>query len=163
MTCCERNASLAYVTALALHERIVARGIEEADLCAAIGDLATAADLTWYLVDAGQEIVCADPDARLRPGTVIDYDLDEPVTGLDVADLRSRRYSASLVLIPDTRWGLGLIWLAQHILSTEFADLDSTQSFYQFYNELYGLDVDIVNQHIIPLVQGEVVIESTTE
>lgn len=117
----ERNASLAYVTALALHERIVGRDIQEGDLCAAIGDLATAADRTWYLVDAEQEIVCAAPDARLRPGTVIDYDLDEPVAGLDVADLRSRRYSASFVLIPDTPWGLVLEESRASMLSPTYA------------------------------------------
>jgi iron complex transport system substrate-binding protein len=64
---------------------------------------------------------------------------------------------------PDTRWGLGLTWLAQHIHPTEFQDVVSSHPFYQFYNELYGLDLNIINQYIVPLIQGEIDIESPTE
>ena len=117
----ERNASLAYVTALAIHERIVGAGAQEEPICAAIGDLATAADRTWYLVNTDQEIVCASPEARFRPGQIIGYDLDESVAALGVADLRSRRYSASYVLIPDTPWGLVLEESRDSMLSPTYA------------------------------------------
>jgi iron complex transport system substrate-binding protein len=56
---------------------------------------------------------------------------------------------------PDTRWGLGLTWLAYHIQPTLFADFDISHTFYQFYGELYGLDSASIEQHIIPLLQGE--------
>ena len=55
---------------------------------------------------------------------------------------------------PDTRWRLGLTWLALHIQATPIADLDITQAFYQLYGELYGLDNKTINQEVIPLVQG---------
>ena len=64
---------------------------------------------------------------------------------------------------PDTRWSLGLTWLARHIHATRFSDIDSTRAFYEFYSELYGLDANVINQHIIPLVQGESIAETTLE
>jgi len=64
---------------------------------------------------------------------------------------------------PDTRWSLGLTWLALHIQAAQFPDLDITHAFYQFYGELYGLDIKTINQHIIPLVQGESIAENAVE
>lgn len=64
---------------------------------------------------------------------------------------------------PDTRWSLGLTWLARHIQTAHFPDLDISRAFYQFYGELYGLDIETVNQHIVPLVQGESITENATE
>lgn len=55
---------------------------------------------------------------------------------------------------PDTRWSLGLTWLALHIQTISVPDLDISSAFYQFYGELYGLETSMINQHIIPLVQG---------
>jgi iron complex transport system substrate-binding protein len=64
---------------------------------------------------------------------------------------------------PDTRWGLGLLWLAQHIHPTSFTDNDISTAFYQFYRELYGLDTRMVNQHVVPLVQGTDIRVNTAE
>ena len=64
---------------------------------------------------------------------------------------------------PDTRWSLGLTWLARHIHTIYFSDFDITHTFYQFYSELYGLDINTINQHIVPLIQGESIAEYTVE
>lgn len=54
---------------------------------------------------------------------------------------------------PDTRWGLGLLWLAQHIQPERFADVDMQAEVYRFYTELYGLDRAVIDAKIWPLVQ----------
>ncbi|TFG70427.1 MAG: ABC transporter substrate-binding protein [Anaerolineales bacterium] len=64
---------------------------------------------------------------------------------------------------PDTRWSLGLTWLARNINAAHFPDLDISRAFYQFYGELYGLDTQTINQDIIPLVQGVNIAENTAE
>ena len=64
---------------------------------------------------------------------------------------------------PDTRWSLGLMWLAQHIHNTNRVDFDINSAFYHFYSELYGLDTKTINQHIVPLVQGHIISEKPAE
>ncbi|MDF1512687.1 MAG: ABC transporter substrate-binding protein [Anaerolineae bacterium] len=55
---------------------------------------------------------------------------------------------------PDTRWSLGLTWLAIHIQSEIELDLDITKTFYEFYNTLYELDNITIEENILPMVQG---------
>lgn len=55
---------------------------------------------------------------------------------------------------PDTRWGLGLIWLAIKIQPTLFSDVNIQREINQFY-ALYGLDQDTVQSKVTPLMQGD--------
>jgi iron complex transport system substrate-binding protein len=55
---------------------------------------------------------------------------------------------------PDTRWGLGLIWLATKIQPTLFGDVNINQEINQFY-ALYGLDQAAVQSKVTPLLQGD--------
>jgi iron complex transport system substrate-binding protein len=57
---------------------------------------------------------------------------------------------------PDTRWILGLEWLATRIHPDLTADLDILQEVDQFYTELYGLNSQQVQSEILPLVTGDI-------
>ena len=55
---------------------------------------------------------------------------------------------------PDTRWILGLQWLASHIHPDRFADLDILQEFTTFYRTLYRLDDSAIEGQLRPLLRG---------
>ncbi|MBN1922964.1 MAG: ABC transporter substrate-binding protein [Anaerolineae bacterium] len=52
---------------------------------------------------------------------------------------------------PDTRWGLGLLWLAKQIQPERFADIDMEAEFYRFYEDLYGLERATIDAKILPV------------
>lgn len=55
---------------------------------------------------------------------------------------------------PDPRWILGLTWLASKLHPDRFPALDMTTEVQQFYQTLYGLDKDVVQEKILPLGKG---------
>jgi len=55
---------------------------------------------------------------------------------------------------PDSRWGLGLTWLATKIQPALFSDVNINQEINQFY-ALYGLDQAAVQSKVMPLLQGD--------
>jgi len=55
---------------------------------------------------------------------------------------------------PDTRWILGLQWLASRIHPDRFADLDILQEFTTFYRTLYRLDDSAIEGQLRPLLRG---------
>jgi len=55
---------------------------------------------------------------------------------------------------PDSRWGLGLLWLATKIQPALFSDVNINQEINQFY-ALYGLDQAAVQSQVTPLLQGD--------
>ncbi|MFP4345020.1 MAG: ABC transporter substrate-binding protein [Anaerolineales bacterium] len=57
---------------------------------------------------------------------------------------------------PDSRWILGLKWLAQRLHPESFAELDVMEEVYTFYEELYGIDRPAVDEVIVPRLQGDV-------
>ncbi|MBN2001884.1 MAG: ABC transporter substrate-binding protein [Anaerolineae bacterium] len=52
---------------------------------------------------------------------------------------------------PDSRWGLGLLWLAQHIQPERFADVDVKAEVYTFFETYYGLDRATIDAKILSL------------
>jgi iron complex transport system substrate-binding protein len=56
---------------------------------------------------------------------------------------------------PDTRWILGLIWLADKLHPERFPDLDITAEARTFYQTLYGLDADFFEANILPTFKGD--------
>jgi len=56
---------------------------------------------------------------------------------------------------PDTRWVLGLMWLAKQLYPDRLKDLDMREEVYVFYGKLYGLDRETVDDHIFPLLRGD--------
>ncbi len=55
---------------------------------------------------------------------------------------------------PDTRWILGLTWLAAHLHPDRFADVEIMSEFYAFYQTLYGLERATVEGKLMPLLRG---------
>ncbi len=53
---------------------------------------------------------------------------------------------------PDTRWGLGLLWLATRIHPDLFRDINLPEEVIRFY-ALYGLTAATVQSRILPLIQ----------
>lgn len=56
---------------------------------------------------------------------------------------------------PDTRWILGLKWLAAAMHPDRFPDLDVRAEARRFYRDLYGLDDAAFAQHVQPLLFGD--------
>jgi iron complex transport system substrate-binding protein len=55
---------------------------------------------------------------------------------------------------PDPRWILGLTWMAAKLHPDLFPGLDMTAEAKIFYQALYGLDADFVEQNIVPTFKG---------
>ena len=56
---------------------------------------------------------------------------------------------------PDTRWTLGLTWVASKLHSDLFSELDITREAQAFYLELYGMDEAAFQQNILPTFKGD--------
>jgi iron complex transport system substrate-binding protein len=56
---------------------------------------------------------------------------------------------------PDTRWILGLTWLASRLHPERFPDLDMIAEAQAFYQTLYGLDSVFFEQNIHPTFKGD--------
>ena len=56
---------------------------------------------------------------------------------------------------PDTRWILGLQWLASVLHPQRFESLDMEGEVLTFYEDLYGLDAGIVEREVLPLITGD--------
>jgi iron complex transport system substrate-binding protein len=56
---------------------------------------------------------------------------------------------------PDTRWILGLTWLAARLHPERFPQMDIVSEAQQFYQALYGLDQTFFDQKIRPTFKGD--------
>ena len=56
---------------------------------------------------------------------------------------------------PDTRWTLGLTWVAMKLHPDLFASIDFNQEIVNFYKNYYNLDESVINGTILPLVKGD--------
>jgi len=56
---------------------------------------------------------------------------------------------------PDTRWALGLLWLAGKLHPDLFPDLDIQKEAQVFYQELYGMDEAAFQRDIVPTFSGD--------
>jgi iron complex transport system substrate-binding protein len=55
---------------------------------------------------------------------------------------------------PDTRWGLGVLWLATKIHPDLTKDIDIMQEVTRFYSDLYGLKPEAIQEKVVPLLTG---------
>jgi iron complex transport system substrate-binding protein len=55
---------------------------------------------------------------------------------------------------PDPRWILGLTWMATKMNPEIMADIDIRQEVLNFYSQMYGLEPDVVEAEIFPLIQS---------
>lgn len=56
---------------------------------------------------------------------------------------------------PDTRWVLGLTWLAAKMNPDHFADLNMEQEVRDFYKTLYNLDDAAIDENILARIKGD--------
>jgi iron complex transport system substrate-binding protein len=56
---------------------------------------------------------------------------------------------------PDSRWTLGLTWLATILQPERFASLKMREEIPAFYTDFYGLSESLIEQSILPLVKGD--------
>jgi iron complex transport system substrate-binding protein len=56
---------------------------------------------------------------------------------------------------PDTRWIVGLQWLASVIHPDRFPELDMLEELGTFYSELYGIETAVFENEIVPLITGD--------
>ncbi len=57
---------------------------------------------------------------------------------------------------PDTRWLLGLKWLAFRLHPAEFGQVDVLQSAREFYQSAYGMDAAAYDANLLPITQGDI-------
>ncbi|MGC9520442.1 MAG: ABC transporter substrate-binding protein [Anaerolineae bacterium] len=57
---------------------------------------------------------------------------------------------------PDTRWALGLMWMASRMHPERFGDIDMAAEIDAFYDELYGLDAATIEAQVLPLLEGDI-------
>lgn len=57
---------------------------------------------------------------------------------------------------PDTRWALGLTWVAGKLYPDLFPGLEMTEEARTFYQDLYGMDEASFQQNIQPLFKGDI-------
>jgi iron complex transport system substrate-binding protein len=55
---------------------------------------------------------------------------------------------------PDSRWILGLQWLATKIQPERAAKIDLRQAINEFYTQMYGLDPATIEAEVMPLMKG---------
>jgi len=57
---------------------------------------------------------------------------------------------------PDTRWILGLQWLAGKIQPQTAAEIDMLEQVEQFYSEMYRLDTETIEAEVMPKLRGDI-------
>jgi iron complex transport system substrate-binding protein len=57
---------------------------------------------------------------------------------------------------PDTRWLLGMMWLATKIQPDRAKSIDIMKEVNQFYAELYNLQPNVIQHHVKPLLSGSI-------
>lgn len=56
---------------------------------------------------------------------------------------------------PDTRWTLGLQWIAAQLHPELYADYDLVEETKAFYRDFYGLSDEIIAEKVLPLLKGD--------
>lgn len=56
---------------------------------------------------------------------------------------------------PDTRWILGISWLAKLVHPAQFEGMDMREEVVQFYTRLYNVEESLVREMILPRLEGE--------
>ena len=56
---------------------------------------------------------------------------------------------------PDTRWILGLQWLATKIHPDLTAEINIMEEVNAFYSELYNLELEVIETEVVPILTGD--------
>ncbi|MGD8904694.1 MAG: ABC transporter substrate-binding protein, partial [Anaerolineae bacterium] len=57
---------------------------------------------------------------------------------------------------PDPRWILGVTWMASRLHPELLDDLDLMDEVDQFFGQMYGMEQEAIDLHILPALQGDV-------
>lgn len=119
----------------------------------------------WMIVTI-EQIAAWDPDKIF----IIDYagDASSVVEGLKTDSLwmnlsavqNDELYAFAFDIYswdqPDTRWILGLEWMATKMHPELFSDIDIMAEVENFYSQLYGMDSESIQSNILPLLTGDI-------
>lgn len=56
---------------------------------------------------------------------------------------------------PDPRWILGLTWMAKTMHPGRFETLDMEAELFTFFEEMYGLEENVIEERVIPQLEGD--------
>lgn len=56
---------------------------------------------------------------------------------------------------PDTRWTLGLAWMAARLYPDQFPTYNLVEETRTFYTDFYGLSDEVITNQVLPLVKGD--------
>lgn len=116
----------------------------------------------WTVVNF-EQIAAWDPDKifvvvwyRLDPQEVIDGLKADPQWSQLTAVQNGELYAFPADIFgwdtPESRWILGMTWMAYRLHPERFADVDLEEEIYAFFDTLYGLDRATVDAEIMPRV-----------
>jgi iron complex transport system substrate-binding protein len=95
--------------------------------------------VVWYQLDPQQVIDSLKADARWSKLTAVQngelYAFPADIFGWDT---------------PESRWILGMTWLATRLYPEQFADVDTRSEMIAFFEELYGMDRAAIEETITP-------------
>jgi iron complex transport system substrate-binding protein len=121
---------------------------------------------SWTVVNF-EQIAAWNPDIIL----VVSYSADP---GKLAADLKSEAQWQALKAVqggrlygfptdltgyswdqPDTRWILGLTWMARRLHPDRLPDVDMRREVYDFFGQMYGMDTAAIDKSIVPVLRGD--------
>jgi iron complex transport system substrate-binding protein len=114
-------------------------------------------------IGAGWNKVSFEQVAAWQPQVVLVISYQEPAAQVVEGLRTSGNWKARLAPFPadfyswdqpDTRWILGLEWVARTLHPELFADLDLKKEVSSFYRELYGMDQAVIDAEILPRLEG---------
>lgn len=118
----------------------------------------------WTVVSL-EQIAAWDPDIifvidfRGDPDALVEELKADPTWQALQAVQNEKLYGFPLDLygwdLPDPRWILGLTWAATKIHPDRFTDVDMMQEMYDFFSQMYGMDQAAVDEHILPVLKGD--------
>lgn len=119
----------------------------------------------WSIVNM-EQIAAWDPDQiyiidyRGQAGDVVDRLEKDPLWASLTAGKEGQLYAFAFDFYswdqPDTRWILGLQWLATKIHPVRTQEIDIMDEVKEFYSELYRLDQDTIQEQVLPKMKGDV-------
>jgi iron complex transport system substrate-binding protein len=59
---------------------------------------------------------------------------------------------------PDTRWGLGLLWMAKALRPADYSGMSMIDEARSFYREFYGFDESAFDAKVLPRLKGDYVL-----
>ena len=118
----------------------------------------------WTVVNF-EQIAAWDPDIifviafRADPESLVEELEEDPKWGALRAVQEGKLYGFPIDFygweVPDPRWILGLSWVATKIHPEVFSDVDMIEEVNTFYEQMYGMDREAIDEHILSVLEGD--------